>query len=131
MSQFGVQIHKKTDRKLSGNGKLKLKSRDKKRHEVGGYFSATRLGKENATVDRRVRGGAVRKRLKYALYANLITKDGFKKVKINAILESPDNRNFARLNIMTKGTVIDTEAGKAKIINRPGREGNVVAKLLA
>jgi len=46
------------------------------------------------------------------------------------VLESKDNRNFARLNIITKGSVIETEAGKAVVINRPGREGSINARLI-
>ncbi len=130
MSQFGVQVHGKPGRKLSGNGKTKIKSRDKKRYEIGGYFAATKLSEKDSTAAYRGRGGASKSRLKYAATANLLTKQGYKKVKIKAIIESPDNRNFARLNIITKGTIIDTELGKAVVTNRPGREGSINAKLV-
>ncbi len=65
--------------------------------------------------------------MQYAGYANLLSGKAYKKVKIKAILESKDNRNFARLNIITKGTVIDTEDGKAVVTNRPGKEGFINA----
>ncbi len=131
MSQFGSQLHGKSKRKLYGNGKLKKKNRDKKRFEMGGYFANTRLGETGKINKVRGRGASVKNKLKYAAFANLLTGSGYKKVKIKAILESKDNRNFARLKIMTKGTVIDTEAGKAVIINRPGREGSINARLVA
>ena len=131
MSQFGSQLHSKSGRKLYGNGKLKKKNRDKKRYEMGGYFASTKLGEENTINKVRGRGGIVKNKLKYVAYANLLIGKNYKKVKINSIIESKDNRNFARLKIMTKGTVIDTEAGKAVIVNRPGREGMVTAKLLS
>ena len=130
MSQFGSQLHNKSGRKLYGNGKLKKKSRDKKRYEMGGYFASTKLGEENKINKVRGRGKVVKNRLKYAAFANLLVGKNYKKVKIKAIVESKDNRNFARLKIMTKGTVIDTDEGKAIIINRPGREGTINAKLL-
>jgi small subunit ribosomal protein S8e len=130
MSQFGSQLHGKSKRKLYGNGKLKKKNRDKKRYEMGGYFANTRLGEENQINAVRSRGASQKNKLKYAAYANLLTKNGYKKVKIKAILQSNDNRNFARLKIMTKGTVIDTDEGKAVITNRPGREGSINAKLV-
>jgi small subunit ribosomal protein S8e len=69
-------------------------------------------------------------KLQYAAYANILTKDGYKKVKINGIAESKDNRNFARLNIITKGAVIETELGRAVVTNRAGREGSVNARLV-
>ena len=46
------------------------------------------------------------------------------------MLESKDNRNFARQNIITKGTIINTDMGKAVVTNRPGRDGAVTAKLV-
>lgn len=72
----------------------------------------------------------MKKRLKRIDVANVLTKAGYKKVKITGVLESKDNRNFARLGIITKGSVIQTELGKAIVTNRPGREGFVNAKLV-
>ncbi len=130
MSQFGSQLHSKSTRKLNGSGKAKVKSRDKRRHEMGGYFVATKLDQENEVKPVRGRGGSVRSKLMYAGFANLLTKEGYKKTKIKTILESNDNRNFARLNIITKGTIIDTELGKAVVTNRPGKDGSINAKLM-
>jgi len=121
MSQFGVQYHGPSKRKSSGNGKLKINNRDKKRHEVGGYFIATRLSEANVIKKVRTRGGRIKDKLKNAGYANLLVDGSYKKVKIKGVIESKDNRNFARLNIITKGTVIDTELGRAIVINRPGK----------
>ena len=130
MSQFGVQFHGKSASKAAGNGKVRLKTRDRRRHEVGGYFISTTLAAEPRSKTIRQRGGNVTSRLTRAAFANVLTSTGYKRVKIKAILESKDNRNFARLNIITKGTVIDTEAGKAVVTNRPGREGSVNARLM-
>ena len=130
MSQFGVQKHARSTRKSSGNGKKLSKSRDKRKHEFGGYFTATRIGVERLVKKSTGRGRVLRTKLKYATVANVMTKDGYKKAEIKAVVESKDNRNFARLGIITKGTVIDTALGKAIVINRPGREGSVNAKLI-
>jgi len=130
MSQFGVQYHGPPKRKSSGSGKLKIKNRDKKRYEVGGYFIATRLSEANVIKKVRTRGGREKDKLKNAGYANLLVDGSYKKVKIKGVIESKDNRNFARLNIITKGTVIDTELGRAIVINRPGKEGFINAKLV-
>ncbi len=130
MSQFGVQIHTKADTKRSGNGTKKLKFRDKKRREVGNYFSATKMSSENVVSRVRRRGAGVGTKLKRAGLVNLLTKDGYKKAKIIGVLESKDNRNFARQNIITKGTILNTDLGKAVVLNRPGREGAINAKLV-
>jgi small subunit ribosomal protein S8e len=129
MSQFGVQVHAKSDRKATGNGKPLRKSQDKRRHEIGGYFVATKLGEANVVRASRGRGANFINKLHYAAFANVLTKNGYKKSKITAVLTSPDNRNFARLAIITKGTIIDTELGQARVNNRPGREGSINAVL--
>ena len=38
-------------------------------------------------------------------------------------LKTPSNRFLARQNILTKGTIIETELGNVKITNRPSQEG--------
>ena len=67
---------------------------------------------------------------KRAGFVNLLTKEGYKKIAIKGVVESKANRNFARQNILTKGTVINTEMGKAIITNKPGRDGCINAKLV-
>lgn len=134
MSQFGVQIHGQSRTKSAGNGKRKLKFRDKRRYQVGNYFSATKLAAAKQEKDTkkstRRRGGTVTSTLKSAAFANILTKQGYKKVRIKGVMESKDNRNFARQNIITKGCIINTDMGKAVVLNRPGREGAVTAKLM-
>jgi len=130
MSQFGIQMHSKSDRKSRGNGKKLVIARDKRRHEFGGYFRATKVGVQKILEHDRGRGGAQKNRLKYIDVASILTKSGYKKAKILGVVSSKDNRNFARLAIITKGAVIDTELGRAIVTNRPGREGSVNAKLM-
>ncbi|MGD0510307.1 MAG: 30S ribosomal protein S8e [Candidatus Micrarchaeaceae archaeon] len=130
MSQMGIQIHKRSKTKISGNGRRNIKFRDKRRSEVGNYFSATKFADTNTNLSVRRRGGNAGVRLKKISTANVLTKDGYKKAKITGVLESKDNRNFARQNIITKGCVIATELGNAIVINRPGREGSINAKLV-
>ena len=130
MSQFGKQFNRKSKTKGAGNGKRKINSRDKRRSETGNYFSATKVGEKDSRTEMRRRGGLRNSRLKQGAFANLLTMEGMKKAKIKTVLESADNRNFARQKIITKGAVIDTESGKAVVTNRPGREGFINAKLL-
>ncbi|MDE1823140.1 MAG: 30S ribosomal protein S8e [Candidatus Micrarchaeota archaeon] len=130
MSQFGAQFHGRSGRTLNGSGKIKKNNRDKRRHEMGGYFVATKLGESNSSKNVRVRGGSRRSKMQYAGFANLLEGKSYKKVKITGVVESKDNRNFARMNIITKGTVILTDAGRAVVVNRPGKEGFINAKKL-
>ncbi len=127
---MGIQIHRRSKTKASGNGKRNIRFRDKRRSEVGNYFSATKLSDSTMNAPVRRRGGHTGVRFRKAAFANLLTKDGYKKAKITGVVESKDNRNFARQNIITKGTVISTELGNAVVLNRPGREGSINAKLI-
>lgn len=123
-------MHSKSRTKSAGNGKKKIKFRDKKRSEMGNYFSATRMGEANVVEQVKTKGGGRRLKLKRAAFANVLTKQGYKKAKITAVLDSQANRNFSRQNIITKGSKISTALGDAVVVNRPGREGIVNAKLL-
>jgi len=81
----------------------------------------------------RARGNILKIRTRQADSINLYNP-GTKKfsiVKIKTISDNPANRNYIRRNIMTKGTVIETEQGKARITNRPGQEGAINAVLIA
>jgi len=51
----------------------------------------------------------------------------YEQVKIDYVLENPANRHFVRRNVLTKGTIIKTPKGNARITNRPGQEGFVNA----
>ncbi|MCL4404727.1 MAG: 30S ribosomal protein S8e [Candidatus Marsarchaeota archaeon] len=131
MSQFSRQVHGPSETKGSGNGKRKIKFKDKRRSNAGNYFSATKLAAKDVREKVRRRGGSKTVKLKASKSVSVLTKEGYKKLEIKGVLESKDNRNFARQNIITKGTIINTDMGKAVVINRPGREGTVIAKLLS
>ena len=52
------------------------------------------------------------------------------KATIESVVESPSNSHYIRRNIMTKGSVIKTDKGIARITSRPGQEGHLNAILL-
>ena len=106
--------------------------RKKKQHELGREPSFTKLGKRRSRVIR-VMGANRKLRLLSADTANLFDPKSktFKQVKIKTITDNPANRHFIRRNIMTKGSVIDTELGKARITSRPGQDGVVNAVLIS
>lgn len=81
---------------------------------------------------RRARGGHKKLVLLSSDIANVYDPKSkkYQKTKIKTILESSSNRYFVRRNIMTKGTIISTELGKAKVTSRPGQHGIINAILL-
>ncbi len=130
MSIYTKQKQGPSRTKKTGNGKRRIKFEGKRRYNAGNYFTATKASEKNATTEIRHKGGKRTRTLKRAGFANLLTDDGYQKATIINVTESKDNRNFARLNIITKGTIIDTDKGKAVVLNRPARDGTVNAKLL-
>lgn len=53
-----------------------------------------------------------------------------KKVKIETVVENSANLHYVRRNILTKGAIIKTELGKARITSRPAQDGVVNAILM-
>ena len=104
----------------------------KRGYELGREPSFTKLSKKRKQVIRTM-GGNRKLRLLSTDNANLFDpkSKSYKQVKIKTITDNPANRHFIRRNIMTKGSVIDTEFGKARITSRPGQDGIVNAVLIS
>lgn len=114
----------KLGRKITG-GRYK-KSHKKKFHERPGERKTTYLGEEKKKT-KRTRGGGKKTFFLKAKYINVPKKTGGgnKKIEIKNVIETPSNRFLARQNILTKGTIVETESGKVKITNRPTQEGTI------
>jgi small subunit ribosomal protein S8e len=119
-------IQYRSERKVTG-GRYK-DYRGKRQFETARLPSLTKLD-ETKIVRINTMGGNNKQRLYRAEVANIVDTATKKhtKAKIKTILENPANRHYVRRNIMTKGTIIDTEVGKAKITSRPGQDGTVNA----
>lgn len=125
------QYHRPHDKKVgSGTGGKNRKARDKRLAHIGGVFTSTKVSEKDSRVKRRKRGGSQALKLKKASVMNVITKEGTKKAKILRVLESP-NPEFVRMNVITRGAVVETDVGKAKITNRVGQDGIVNGVLVS
>lgn len=113
-----------------GTGGKKRKATDKKLRFAGGTFTATKVGAKDIRQNKSSRGNGTKVKLKAAKFVNVLTPQGMKKVPMRTVLETLDNRHYARQNIVTKGAIVDTEIGKVKITNRVGQDGVVNGKLL-
>ena len=78
----------------------------------------------------RVRGGNKIHSLIGASHANINSGKKTYKVKIKSVLENPASRHFVRQNVITKGAIIDTEKGKARVTSRPSKDNIVNAVLV-
>lgn len=113
-------------------GALYKANRKKRQYELGREPSFTKLGKKRLQTIR-VMGAHRKLRLLGTDTANLYDPKSkkYSQAKIRTITDNPANRHFIRRNIMTKGSVIDTEMGKARITSRPGQDGVVNAVLIS
>ncbi len=103
----------------------------KRKCNLGSVPTLTKIGKEKKKQVKTI-GGNKKERILETDIANLFDKrtKKFTKAKIIQVLENPANRHFVRRNILTKGTVIKTDKGNAKITSKPGQEGVVNAVLV-
>ncbi len=117
--------------KRSPSGSRYTAWRKKKHFELGSTPTLTKLAVSRKKKSRTL-GGNTKRRLLSVDIANLIDPKTGKatKVGIKTVLENPANRYFVRRNILTKGSIIETEKGKAKVTSRPGQEGTVNAVLV-
>ena len=111
-------------------GALVHKSSKKMKMQRGREFAETRVGEARTRIVRR-KGGHAATLLLGVDKANVLdTKSGKVKVaKIMLVSSNPANPHYTRRNIITRGAVIKTELGPAKVTNRPAREGVVNAIL--
>jgi len=109
-------------RKVSG-GKY-IRNRKKKVSDRIGQKKIVKLGAEKRKI-KNVTGGNKKTFLFGAKFVSLQEKGKSKKLEIKNVIETPSNRFLARQNIITKGTIILTDAGKVKITNRPSQNGIV------
>ncbi len=124
------QYHKPFTKKVSrGTGAERGKGRDKKLAHVGGVFAATKVSDEERRKQVRTRGGNSRTKLKAARYINVVKDGKVQKTEMVKVLQS-HNPEYTRQNIITKGTIVETKLGKAKITNRVGQDGVVNAVLV-
>ncbi len=80
----------------------------------------------------RTKGGNRKVRVLKEQFANVLDPrtSTTKKVKIVTVKENSSNPHYVTRNIMTRGAVVQTEIGLAKITSRPGQDGMINAVLV-
>ena len=103
--------------------------RKKRKHELGRTPAETEVGEPRVRViDSR---GNVEKRRALAIDTASVAAGGETvEAEIEDVIENPANPNYVRRNIVTKGAVIETGEGRARVTSRPGQNGQVNAVLI-
>jgi small subunit ribosomal protein S8e len=103
--------------------------RKKKKHELGDQPTETRIGEPRLkTVD--ARGNTEKVRAVTTDTASVATDGEVVAAEIEDVEENPSNPNYVRRNIITKGAVIQTSEGRARVTSRPGQDGQINAVLV-
>lgn len=125
---MGISSRRST-RKTTGGRYIGF--RKKRLSDIARPPTLTKLSKKS-TSEFRIKAGRLKKILLNADVANVYdpkTKK-YQVVKIKTVVENPANRNFVRRNIITRGTILETEIGKAKVTSRPGQVATLNAVLV-
>ena len=122
-----MQDQSGSTRKRTG-GRLK-NVRNRRKAELGRLPTETQVGEPRfRTVD--VRGNGTKTRALSTNVANVTSGGETVAAEIEDVLENDANPNYVRRNIVTKGAVIETSEGTARVTSRPGQTGQVNAVLL-
>jgi|YelNatPaOPRAMG01_1025707.scaffolds.fasta_scaffold206382_1 small subunit ribosomal protein S8e len=120
--------HLRSKRKKTG-GKY-IKSRKKKKHELGGEFAATKIGEKKLKIQK-ARGGNKKLKLLATKKINVVQKGGkIISAEILSVVDNKANPHFIRRNIITKGAIVKTNIGLVKVTSRPGQHGVVNGVLI-
>ncbi|PSQ64135.1 MAG: 30S ribosomal protein S8e [Halobacteriales archaeon SW_8_66_22] len=80
---------------------------------------------ELKTVD--ARGGQTKIRAIRSDQASVAAGGEVVAAEITDVVENPADPNYARRNIITRGAIIETTEGQAKVTSRPGQDGQINA----
>lgn len=106
-------------------------SRGRRAYEKDGYAIEPLVGPASSRPVHR-RGGHVSAGVIFADFANVSDSKGkVTKSKILRVKKSPANRDYERRGVITRGAIIETEAGEATVTSRPTADGVVNAVLTA
>jgi len=111
-----------TKRKRTGGRRKAYRKRRK--YEAGRFPVETQLGEPERKLER-TKGGGLKVKLVSDQWVNLSDPRTGKteRVRILSVVKNPANVDWDRRGIITRGTIVRTERGLAKIISRPGQNG--------
>lgn len=126
MSVWHGNLHKK---KPSGGRKRSY--RKKRRFERGSFPTETTLGETKRKVERKKGRNVKVKLLRGKLACVTDAKSGkTETMEIKRVAKNPANVDYDRRGVITKGAIIETAKGRARVTSRPGQHGVINAVLI-
>jgi small subunit ribosomal protein S8e len=119
-------------RKKKRSGGRKIVYRKKRKFEQGSFPVETMLG-ETKRKFLRGRGGNIKSRLLSDKQACVTDPKSGKteKVEIMRVVKNPANIDYNRRGVITKGAIVETSLGLARVTSRPGQHGLLNAVLVS
>lgn len=116
-------------RKFTGGRKVAMRGRRK--FEIDRYPNEVIVGTKDI-ITRRVRGNNIKTAFKTTEFANVADQVSKKlmKSKILRVTKNSANKDYERRGVISKGALLETEAGTARVVSRPGQDGAVNAILV-
>ena len=116
-------------RKASGGRRVAQRARRK--FEIDRYPNEATVG-PTITITRRSRGNNIKTALKSAETVNVCDPSSKKttKFEIVRVTKNAANKDYERRGVISKGALVETEAGTARVISRPGQDGSINAILI-
>lgn len=116
--------------KRKPTGGKRHQSRGRRAYERDGYPIEPVVGKPSSRPTR-LRGGSVSYGLVSTDFANVSLGGGkVTRSKIIRVKRSPANRDYERRGVITRGAIIETDAGEARVTSKPTDDGVVNAVLV-
>ena len=117
-------------KKRKPSGGRKRSYRGKRKFEKGSFPAETMLGETKTKVERERGGNAKMKILRDKGACVNDPKSGkTEKVEILRVVKNPANVDYDRRGVITKGAIIETTKGLARVTSRPGQHGVINAVL--
>lgn len=116
----------------SNTGRRMRYARGKRKFEIGREKHHTTIGSTSVKkVRTRGRNQKIRAKTINVAYVTDQKTQKTTKTEIKSVVDNPANIHYIRRNIITKGAVIETPLGKARVTSRPGQTGIVNAVLIS
>jgi small subunit ribosomal protein S8e len=124
-----MQYQGKSRRKFTGG--RRIASKGKRKIELGREAAEPHLDEtRRKNVD--TLGGNRKVRLLRCNMANVTdpSNNTIRQVSIETVVDNESNKHYIRRNILSRGGIVRTEIGNARITSRPGQDGVVNALLI-
>jgi small subunit ribosomal protein S8e len=117
--------------KRKPSGGRRIASRSRRSFEIDRYPNEASLG-PTTTVARRTRGNDIKASLKTAETVNVTNPASRRTTKllIKNVIKNPANKDYERRGVISKGALLETDQGTARVVSRPGQDGSVNAVLV-